>query len=350
MNANRRSTLMSAALACLLAVALVGCGGSDKESAAQDNGKASAPAGDSGKQLKVAILLPGSVADKGYNTAAQRAGDLIRDQVGAKVTLAQSVSVPNQADVYRQFAAQGYDLVIGWGGQFTDGAVSVSQEFPDVKFLLLAGVEGNGKNLASLDTDIEDWEFLGGFVTAKLSKSGKIGFVGGQCFPSTAATLHGVEQGARYANPNIKILSTFTGDFEDPTKAQQAAQARIDDGADAMTANLNNGWFGLIKAAQNNGKIPLVTEWFDNRELAPDVIASSIQKSQAKFVVKVAQSVKDGTFKAKHYQYSLPADWGPVMAKNPLLPDKIYQEALDVQKKIVSGEIKPKHETSCPNQ
>ena len=57
------------------------------------------------------------------------------------------------------------------------------KNFPSVKFIVVnSGVE-NGKNLASIDTDIQDWEFLGGFVTAKLSKTGVIGWVGGQCFP-----------------------------------------------------------------------------------------------------------------------------------------------------------------------
>ena len=190
----------------------------------------------------------------------------LKSQLGADAQTTENVSVANQADLYRQYAAKGYNVVIGWGGQFTDGAVQVAQEFPNVKFIVVnSGVE-NGKNLASIDTDIQDWEFLGGFVTAKLSKTGVIGWVGGQCFPATAANLHGVEQGAKYANANIKVLSTFTGDFEDPTKAQQAAQAMIDSGkAGALTGNLNNGWFGVLKAARDNGKIPVVTEWIDNR-------------------------------------------------------------------------------------
>ena len=58
-------------------------------------------------------------------------------ELGAEVTVTENVQIPNQTDVYRQFAAQGYDLVIGWGGQFTDGAVAAAEEFPDVKFLVV---------------------------------------------------------------------------------------------------------------------------------------------------------------------------------------------------------------------
>ena len=301
------------------------------------------------QQLKIGILLPGSTSDNGYNADGGRAAQALKSQLNADAQTTENVSVANQADLYRQYAAKGYNVVIGWGGQFTDGAVQVAQEFPNVKFIVVnSGVE-NGSNLASIDTDIQDWEFLGGFVTAKLSKTGVIGWVGGQCFPATAANLHGVEQGAKYADANIKVLSTFTGDFEDPTKAQQAAQAMIDSGkAGALTGNLNNGWFGVLKAARDNGKIPVVTEWVDNHAQAPDVIASSIQKSQVKFLIAVVKEISAGKFQGKHYQFGITPDWGDVMTKTNLLPDALFKEVAGLQAKITSGEIKPKSVADCP--
>jgi basic membrane protein A len=299
--------------------------------------------------LKIGILLPGNVTDGGYNADGGHTAEALRSTLKADVKVTEGVAIANQADVYRQFAAGGYALVIGWGGQFTDGAVQVADEFPNTKFLVVNGGAENGKNLASLDTKIEQWEYLAGFVTAKLSKSGVIGWVGGQCFPATAANLHAVEQGAKAANPNIKVLATFTGDFEDPIKAQQTAQAMIDTGkADILTGNLNNGWFGVFKAAQSNGKVKVITEWIDNRALAPSVIASSILKAQAKFVVEVSKTVADGTFQAKHFDFGLTGDWGPVMTKTDMLPDELYKSAIALQGDIVSGKIKPIHDTVCP--
>jgi basic membrane protein A len=299
------------------------------------------------KALKIAVLLPGPTSDGGYNADGGRTADALKSQLQAEATVVENVSVANQADLYRQFAATGYNLVIGWGGQFTDGAVQVSQEFPDVKFLVVNSGANNGKNLASTDEDLEQWEFVGGFVTAKLSPSNVIGWVGGQCFPATAEQLHGVEQGAKFASADAKVLSTYTGDFEDPIKAQQAAQAMIESGAKALTGNLNNGYFGMFKAAEANGNVPVVTEWADNHKLAPKVIVSSILKSQSRFVVQVAKTVTDGTWQGKHYQFTLPPDWGPVMAKTDLLPENIYQASLDVQKQIVDGKIKVTRDTSC---
>jgi basic membrane protein A and related proteins len=302
-----------------------------------------------GEALQVAIILPGSVQDQGYNADGQRAADLMTSELGANVTVSENVQIPDQTDVYRQFAGQGNDLVIGWGGQFTDGAVAAATEFPDVRFLVVNSGASNGTNLASMDTSIEQWQFLAGFLLGRLSESGTVGWVGGLCFPATAANLHGTEQGAAYANPDIQFLSTFTGDFEDPTSAQQAATAMIEQGADALTQNLNNGIFGMIDAAGAAG-VPFVSEWVDNSDLAPEVIASSVLKSQARFVTDIASTVQDGTFAGEFIKYDLPADWGPVVSDTDLLPDDLYAEALAVQEQISAGEIAVEHDESCPGQ
>lgn len=303
-----------------------------------------------GGDFSVAVLLPGTPTDQGYNADGQRTADAIESELGAEVTVTESVPVPNQTDVYRQFAGQGYDLVIGWGGQFTDGAVAASEEFPDVNFLVVNSVVENGTNLASVQQNSQDWQFVAGYALAKLSRSGKIGLIGSQCFPGTALTINGTAEGARAANPDIDITITYTGDFEDPTAAQQAAQAMIDEGVDAISGNANNAWFGVFEAAQANGDIPVITEWVDNSELAPDVIASSVLKSQAEFVTGIARDAQEGAFEGKIYLEEIVEGSGPSISDTDLLPDDIYDEALDIQSQIESGEIDPPADESCPNQ
>lgn len=299
--------------------------------------------------LRVAILMPGTITDQAYNTDARDAADAMESELGAEVTYTESVPVANQVDVYRQYASQGYDLIIGWGGQFTDGAVTVAAEFPNVKFLVMNSNASNGTNMTSMDTAIEQWEFVAGYVIARLSETGTVGYVGGGCIPATAAHMHGVEQGAMYANPDIEFIATFTGDWQDPTKANQAAQAMIDQGADAITGNLNDGWYGIFEAAKANDNLPVITEWLDNASLAPDVIVSSVIKSQVRFAVAIAQSVIDGSFSATEpLFYTLPEDWGPALSDTALLPDDVYQDALEIQAKVASGEIAVERNENCP--
>jgi basic membrane protein A and related proteins len=323
--------LSAVALAVVLAAVVLGCGSSSG----------------GGKGFRVAFLLPGAVTDQGYNADGQRTANNIQKKLGAQVKVVQSVAVPNQTDVYRQFGSQGYNLVIGWGGQFSNGAVTAAKEFPKTTFLVVNSNVKNGTNLASMDTKVEQWQFFSGYVLAKLSKSGTVGYVGGQCFPSTAADVHGTEQGAKFANPHIKFLARFVGDFEDPTKAQQAADAFIGQGADAVTGDQNNGWAGIYNAAQQNGNVPIITEWVDNHQAAPKVIASSVLKSQVRFVTDLAARAKKGQLKSKFYLFGLPKNWGPVMSKTDLLPAKVYDEAISLQPRVTNGQIKVKRDESC---
>lgn len=344
-----------------LALTAAACGGGSTQSeteaptssptsegaAADETPTGRATGTDASGNIKVAILTPGSTSDNGYNADAARTKQAIEDQLGLEVALSESVDAANQADVYRQFASQNYDLAIGWGGQFTDGAVEVAPEFPDTDFLVVNSNAENGSNLGSVDSSIEDWQFMAGWLAAKLSTSGKIGWIGAQCFPATAANLRGTEQGAKYANPDIQVLSTFTGDFEDPTVASQAAQAMIEEDADVLTGNLNNGWAGVIEAA-GSADVPVITEWADNSATAPDTIVSSVLKSLSSFVVEEVQKVMNGNFEGKFSLYGLPDEWGPVMANTQLLDDSLHQESLNVQAQIASGDIKPEHDESCP--
>jgi basic membrane protein A len=327
----------------VLAMFVAACGSDDDNGNGGGGGDA---AQNGGKKLRVAILLPGSVSDQTYNADGQRTADLIKEETGSEVTVTQSVQIPNQTDVYNQFARQGYDLVIGWGGQFTDGAVASSKQFPDTDFLVVNSTVENGKNLNSMDENVEQWQFLGGYAAAKSSKSGTVGWVGGQCFPATAANLNGTKQGAEYANKDVEFLSTFTGDFEDPTKAQQAAQAQIDKGADWIAGNLNNGYVGLYKAAEG-GKAFIITEWADNHTASP-TIGTTVVKKQGRFVLDVVKRVQDGTAGGKHYKIALPEDYEPVVVKTPNLDEDVYNETLEVQKKVASGEIKVERVEDCP--
>lgn len=305
------------------------------------------PKGDE-DQLRVAIILPGETTDQGFNKTGEQTIALLKDEFGADATLTESVNPAQQLDVYRQYAQQGYDLVVGWGGQFSDGAVAAAEEFPDTKFLVVSSGVENGSNLASYDTALEDWHFVAGYLMAKLSKTGVVGQVSGQCFASTASGQNGTRDGAKYANPDVTWLATYTGDFEDPTKAQQAAQAMIDQGADVLATNLNQGVFGVVQAAKANSGVRVVTEWLDNSATAPEVIISSVNKSYARFVgVKVKQII-DGTWKGDHERFTLPADWGPAIFKTGTLPDAIYQDALDLQAKVASGEVDVIRDETCP--
>jgi basic membrane protein A len=329
----------------LRAALVLGVAASLSLSACSSNTKAAPAASDS--SLQVAIVLPGSVTDAGFNADGKRTGDLLTKELGAKVTLAESTPVPNAPDVMRQFAGQGFDLVLAWGGQFSNAAEAVAPEFEKTHFINVTSKVSNGKNLTGFDLAVEQWQYLAGYAMGKMTKSGVIGFVGGQCFPATGATLEATKEGATAARPGVKFLSTFTGDFEDAGKAQQASQAMIDQGADVLSGNLNNGWLGVIKAAQTGQHLPVFNEWADNHQDAPDVLASSVLKSHAPYLLELARLFQDGKLEGKDYVFDLAE--APALVKTDLLPAEVYAEVEGLQKRIVAGELTIERHENCPS-
>ena len=341
-NVKQRTMALSMLAVCSMLL-LTACG------ASSSGGTTTTTTANGGGTLKkVAILIPGSINDHGYNATGNDAGTLIKQQFGAQVSVVPINDLTTQNADFSAFAQKGYNLVIGWGGQFQDGATAVAPQFPKVDFLCVGCTAQNGTNLASVNQETQTWEFVAGWLLANLSKTSTVGLVGAQCFAATALTMNGLKQGVAYAKPQDKVLMTYTGDFENPTLALQAANSMASEGAGAFAGNLNNAYYGLYDAAKAHGNLPVINEWLDSHSLAPTVIASSVLKSESQFVLGVAKHVNDGTFKGQLYNFLLTPQSGPAISKTNLVPSALYTQALAIQKQVVSGKIPVSADTSCP--
>jgi basic membrane protein A len=357
MNRRKHPTARSIAAGVTLVLLLAACGGGGSQGSAEQDSSAGGSdqqqaGGGEGDAPRAAILLPGNVTDQGFNATGAALAEQFEAEFGGEAAFTETVSVPDQADVYRQFANQGYGLVIGWGGQFTDGAVAVAEEFPDVNFLVASSSAENGANMASFDTAIEQWQYVVGYVMGKLTETGVVGQVSGQCFPSTAANINGTEQGVLAANPDATFLETFTGDFNDPTAARDAATAMIEQGADVLTTNLNDAQFGVFEAAQAaEGEVLVVGEWLEDlNTAAPDAIVASSNKTYVPFAMEMAATHVAGTWEGENRRFDMPpsSEWGPAIFDTDLLDDALHEESIEIQDQIANGEIEVERDETCP--
>lgn len=140
-------------LAIMLVFALLMSGCGAKSSPAEATGDKNAV-----KPLKVALILPGKVDDVSWNQAMHEGmKELEKDYAGKiEVTYSENVyEVSNIEPALREFASQGYDLVIGHGFQFQEPIIKVAGEFPKVKFALGTGFKTLA-NTAIYDVQLED--------------------------------------------------------------------------------------------------------------------------------------------------------------------------------------------------
>ncbi|MGC8782619.1 MAG: BMP family ABC transporter substrate-binding protein, partial [Anaerolineae bacterium] len=164
-------------------------------------------------KFKMGLLLPGSANDQGWNTMAYNALKRVEKELGAEVSYVELKQDPASYEkAFRDFAAQGYQLILGHGNEFEDAAKAAAKDYPNVQFFISSS-RLKEPNVTGLNTNSDEPLYLMGIISAKMCKAG--GFVGGMEIPPISEALIGFINGARSVNPNFKIYSTYIGNFED---------------------------------------------------------------------------------------------------------------------------------------
>jgi basic membrane lipoprotein Med (substrate-binding protein (PBP1-ABC) superfamily) len=340
------------------ALLAIGCG-SVTSSSGGGSGSQSTPSGggtsQSGSGLpthitKMALILSGKKTDPGYVGLGYQAFAAAAKKFGITQTVvAESVPTATQAQTFTQLAQTGYQLIIAWGGQFQPGAEQVGPKFPHTYFVVTQAQFTHGKNVTSADLQGQEWSFLDGFVAAKLSKSHTIGLINSNCFAETSLEEHGVKQGIKYVNPQTKTLVAANIGFDDPSGAKQAAEAQIAQGADILWVNLNTGNLGVYQAAeQAKSPVLVLTEIGDYYTQAPKVIVTSDVRDDGAVFDKILNEINSGQWTGQPVLVPMSSSDVGLTPFHGLAPASLYSQAKEIQKKILSGAIPVKRDTSCP--
>jgi basic membrane protein A and related proteins len=245
--ARRISALFALGALALVAAA---CGSSGSSS-----GGGSSQASGGGKQVKVGVLIPGFPKDGGFMESAADGVVRAKSDLGGKVKI-QSISQVSSADMQQALTqlASTNDLIVSIGGQTDEALRQVVKSFPSKKFVEVGGPPNPLSNLAMYDPKQAEIAFVAGALAALSSKTGKVQFLAGVEIPPIVNTANEFAKGAKYAKPSITVLPPgYTGDFEDVSKAKEAALAGIARGADVQYQILNTGLKGMLQAAHEKG-------------------------------------------------------------------------------------------------
>jgi basic membrane protein A len=290
------------------------------------------------ENLRVALLLSGPANDGGWNAVAVKGLEDAEKKYGIETAYTEHVSVADCESAFTDYAAQGYDLVIGHGFQFGDPAVRVGKKFPKVKFVAIES-NSSSENTASFRMAIEQSGYLMGIVAASMSKTGIIGTVGGMEVPSIVKAMEAYKLGAKAYRADIKVLESYLGSFTDVAKGKEAAMAMIDQKADVLTHVANQAGTGVIKAAESKGVLATGDSW-DQSSIAPETIVCSTIYNVPALVVNIVQLVKEGQFKGGIFDQGM-KDGVVDLSSFHSFEDKVPQDAKDkiaeLKKKMIDG-------------
>lgn len=326
----------------LVALALVGCdsgsGGGDKTSG---GGAAVSGGGKSG--LKVGLVFDsGGRGDKSFNDSAYAGLQRAEKELGVE---GKSIDSRKESDYETNLGAmaeQGCDLVIAVGLAQGNALTAIAPKYPDVKFAILDSVV-EGPNVRSLLFTEEQGSYLAGYAAGLATKTGKVGFVGGQKIPLIEKFEAGYTAGAKAANPKVEVLpSKYTGSWEDVALGKAAARTLFDQGADIVYHAAGRAGLGVIDAARDTKKFAIGVDGNQDGE-APGQVLTSMIKRVDNAVFQTIQDVIDGKYSAGSKVYDL-ASGGVGLSDFEFTKDLIGADNLkkldEVAEEIKSGKVK----------
>lgn len=239
-----------------------------------------------------------------------------------------------------KMAEEGNDLIICGGFLFTDAVNAVAPKYPDTKFAVIDGY-AEGPNIQNIVFASNEGSFLVGALAAGMTETGTIAFIGGMEGPLIEAFEAGYIAGARAIDPEIEILSGYTGSFTDVAAGKELALAQYNQGADVNYAAAGSCVFGAIEAAKENGFWAIGVDT-DMDSLAPGSVLSSMLKKVDVGTLYTIRDAVNGKFEAGYKNYTV-ADDTIDYTKNEWVADDVPAElyaAVDALKaKIAAGEI-----------
>ncbi|MEI7885042.1 MAG: BMP family protein [Clostridia bacterium] len=304
-------------------------------------GCATKPTAETEKKFKVACLLPGPINDNGWNAAAYKGLKDIETKLGVEIAYTESVKPSDFEEVFRNYANEGFDVVMGHGFEFGDAAMKVGPEFPNVKFIVTSTDISQAPNVASIDAASDERGFLAGIVAGLVTKTNVVGAVGGMELPPITKALEGFEKGVKYVNPSATVLKSMTGSFEDAAKAQETTLAMIEKKADVVYGCADQATLGVVEACKTEGVYAEMTG-DDGNSLAPETVIVSAMDNVGNAFAYVIQLILDGKFEAKCYELGRQQDvvyLSPFHGFENTLPKETLDKVKQIDADLKSGKI-----------
>ena len=234
------------------------------------------------KPFRIAVILPSSKDDAEWSQSLVEGLNKVQKEMGAdklEVAVSENVwQVPNAAEAVRDYATQGYNLIIAHGAQYGTSLAQIAPDFPETSFAwgtTTNTFQADGiNNIFAYQPEAGQSGYVNGVIAAMISKSGILGVTGPVEAGDAKLYNDGFKKGAEATKPGIKVNISYTGSFSDVSLMSAAAETQIANGADVLTGT-SQSVVGAIGVAKTKKVTWLAGAWFQDN-LAPEVIATDI--------------------------------------------------------------------------
>lgn len=311
----------------VISLALVGCTPTKQINTSQEKPSA-------------ASIHNAAIADSLYDQIHVQGLKAMGTKYNIDVSSSDQVEDAKVADLARNLAGAGTDLVIFTSGGHMAAFAEVPPEFPNTWFIMIGSVNELAKEGKSMGWNVSylDIGFIVGVVGALQTKTGKIGYIGGAPIPPIVDCASGIINGANYINPDVQVETAMIGDFVDVAKAKELAQGMIDKGVDVFYAVAGSAGRGVIEAA-DQADVSAIGYVSDENSRAPNTVITSVLINFGVAYDKLGEMYTKGTLKPEILPMDLKGGYITLAPFRGRVGDGVEKRALEILAQIQQGKL-----------
>jgi len=252
------------------------------------------------KPLKVGLILSiGGLGDHSFNDATYAGIQKIRSIPDCLVDVIEPSDVSAIESGLEYLSGRGLDLIIAVGFFANEAVRQVAQKHPNQSYVLLDSVV-TLPNVMSILFNEEEGSFFAGAFAGLITKTEKVGFLGGMSSPGIASFEKGFQKGVNFVNPKAQIVSRYAGKtpeaFNVPEIGKKIGLDFAAQNIDVVYHASGRTGMGLIEAARQ-AKLLVIGVDSDQSVLAPGKVAASMVKRLDIAIEKSVRAVAENRFK-----------------------------------------------------
>lgn len=262
---------------------------------------------DTEDKLKIVAIVNGTLGDKSFFDSLNEGMNTLKEKhnnIEVKV-IETGFDETKWEPAVIDASEEDWDIIIAGTWQMADYVSKVAEQFPDKKYIVFDTTvdftDGKNKNVYTMEYKQNEGSYLAGAVAATLSKTGKIGYVGGLDIPVINDFLVGYIRGAQHVNPDIKVASSYVGNFADTGKAKELGFAQQSLGVDVIFPAASTAGNGALEAAKEKGLYGIGVDSDQallykeaNDETMASLIVTSVLKEVGNSVIRAVELEMEG--------------------------------------------------------
>ena len=258
--------------------------------------------------FRVAVVMPSATTDLAFGQSMYDALVRVQEEMGAEnfefVYSEGMFVVDDAAAAIRDYATQGFDLIIAHGSQYGSSLQEIAPDFPETSFAWGTTVDTFGlPNVFAYEALSQEGGYVNGVLAATLSASKVIGIVGPIETGDAKLYVDGFKAGVVATDPAIQVNVNYIGSFSDVALASEAATTHIAAGADVLTGSAQMVVGAIGKAEEANAL------WFGTQSnqasLAPSIVVASQVYHWEVMLNEMIGLIQSGTLGGQSFSASL---------------------------------------------